>query len=113
MITTAPESLGLENLMDQMREAILRAEIATAAALAADIEIALAQLCMPLSAGAMTRIKDKAARNMACLDAARRGIRAASRRVNDVRNAAKCVQTYDWKGQRADIALAGPMAARF
>jgi hypothetical protein len=103
----------LEALMDRLRDAVLQADFATVSALGPKLEAALGQITGPLDAGALGRLKSKALRNAACLEAAKRGIRAALRRCEEVRSAGRGVQTYNGRGQKADIALAGPMAARY
>ena len=47
------------------------------------------------------------------LDAARRGTRAARRRIDEVRRAAQGLQTYDNRGKRADFLTVAQHAGRF
>lgn len=52
---------------------------------------------------ALMRLKAKAARNAACLQAAARGLRAARRRIEEVQTARQGLGTYDSKGKRAGL----------
>ena len=61
----------------------------------------------------MGRLQRKAEENAQLLDAARRGLRAARRRLEETRRVGAGLQTYDGKGRRADIVPGGPTAGRF
>ncbi|MCF8510044.1 MAG: hypothetical protein K9G43_01235 [Rhodobacteraceae bacterium] len=106
----------LEALLDDVRTAVRAANFSTLAQLAPQLEAALADLSEvsakndPATIG---RIKAKAEQNAPLLDAARRGISAARRRLEEVRRASKGLQTYDMRGHRAEIAPIGPTAGRF
>ena len=54
----------------------------------------------------MHRIRQKAARNTQCLQAAMKGIRAAQRRLAELRQASAGHVTYDQNGQRASLGAA-------
>jgi hypothetical protein len=51
----------------------------------------------------MRRLRDQAARNALCLQAAIKGIRAAQRRLAELRQAGAGHVTYDQNGQRASL----------
>jgi hypothetical protein len=51
----------------------------------------------------MRHVRDQAARNALCLQAAMKGIRAAQRRLSELRQASTGHVTYDHNGQRAAL----------
>jgi hypothetical protein len=67
-------------------------------------EAALTHLSGPTDARMAERLRDLAHRNAACLEAAARGIRAARRRVAEIRDAQTGTRTYDGNGQYQLIA---------
>lgn len=87
-----------------------------------DLRAALADLEADLGAGqesgapvaeaALARLRRKADRNAACLKGAARGLRAARRRIAEVRAAATGHGAYDATGQRLDQPDAGAMINR-
>lgn len=103
----------LESLLDDIRGRLAVADFAGLAGLAPALEATLANNALVKDPATLARVKAKAVENMTFLDAARRGVRAARRRMEEVRRATQGLQTYDGKGQRADIAPLGPMAGRF
>lgn len=103
----------LETLLDDMLSRLTTANFSGLKGLAPELEAALSDSMLANDPAALKRIKTKAVENMAFLDAARRGVRAARRRVEDVRRATQGLQTYNGKGQRSDIAPLGPTAGRF
>ena len=103
---------SVEQVLDQMHAAILHADFAALALLTPRLEAAMSALQRPNQA-ALDRIATKAARNGTCLQAAGRGIRAALRRVNEVRQTATGLVTYDGAGKRAAFGGPGQMARRF
>lgn len=102
----------IEHLLDQMHVAILVADFGTLAQLTPPLETALAGLRQPDQA-LLQRISRKAARNATCLQAAGRGVRAALRRLTEVRQNAAGLVTYDGAGKRAEYGGPGQMARRF
>ena len=102
----------LEPLLDQMHDAILAADFATLSLLALTLDAALVALNKADQA-LLQRISRKAARNAACLQAAGRGVRAAVRRLAEVRQNAAGLVTYDGAGKRAEHGGPGQMARRF
>lgn len=104
---------ALESLLDDMRARVRAADFAALAALAPQLEAALAELDRPRDDGVLRRLKMKADQNADLLDAARRGLRAARRRIEEARRTAQSLQIYDVRGRRADIAPVGATAGRF
>jgi len=103
----------LETLLDEVKSAVRIADFARLAQLAPQLETALANLAATAPRQALERLKRKAESNAALLDAARRGTRAARRRVEEVRRAAQGLQTYDNRGKRADFTTVSHPAGRF
>lgn len=103
---------SIERLLDQMHVAILAGDFATLVPLVPQLEAALTGLNRPDQA-LLQRISGKAARNAACLLAAGRGVRAALRRLGEVRQNAAGLVTYDGAGKRAEYGGPGQMARRF
>jgi hypothetical protein len=102
----------MERLLDQMHTAILTADFGALGPLAQALELALAGLDRPNQA-LLQRISHKAARNATCLQAAGRGVRAAVRRLAEVRQNAAGLVTYDGAGKRAAYGGPGQLARRF
>jgi hypothetical protein len=102
----------IDTLLDQMHAAILVADFAALGQLAAALEDALEMLKHP-DQHFLQQISRKAARNAACLKAAGRGVRAAMRRVAEVRQTAAGLVTYDGAGKRAEHVGPGKFARRF
>lgn len=99
------EAAALEALLDAMRGAILAGNLAALGPLGERAEQALTAPPVLAEADAR-RLREKAQRNMVCLEAAARGVRAARRRLAEVEAAASGgLGTYDAHGQRAQAAL--------
>lgn len=105
--------MQLEDLLNQMRLALLRADYAAAAGLVPAVEAALAALPARPDAGFLRRLAALAERNTACLDGARRGLRAARQRVADIQRAASGLNTYDVRGKASVLGQNGKLAGRF
>lgn len=103
----------LEVLLDDLSASVRAADFAALSRLAPRIEAALTDMQTPPDIAALRRLKAKADQNASLLDAARRGVRSARLRLDEVRRAAQNLQTYDVKGRRANIAPAGTTAGRF
>lgn len=107
----------LENVLDEVGNAARLANISQLGNLARRLEEALLNIehlgPKALSPAHLQRLKTKAEQNALLLDAALRGTRAARRRIEDVRQAAKGLQTYDNRGQRAEISIGITTAGRF
>jgi hypothetical protein len=107
----APQTT-LETILDEMRNCIKVADFSGLAVLAPQLDQAVSKV-RPKDAAELQRLKAKAAHNATLLEAARRGIGAARRRLDEARRAADGLQTYDGKGRRFDVATGGPTAGRF
>lgn len=103
----------LESLLDDVKTAVRLADFAQLAQLGPQLEVALDHLADTVPRQVLQRLKFKAEENAALLEAARRGTRAARRRVDEVRRAAQGLQTYDNRGKRADFATTPSPAGRF
>lgn len=107
----------LETLLDEVGLAVRKADFAALGALAPHLEAALAKVeavrIGPAQLPDLARLKAKSAQNAALLDAARRGMQAARRRVSDAQGAARGLQTYDIRGRRSEIVTSVTTAGRF
>ncbi len=103
----------IEVLLDLAHGAVAGARFAALAALAPQLEQALARFDPQRDAALLDRVRRKAARNAACLLAAGRGVRAAVRRIEEVRRAATGLVTYDGRGKRAVSGSSGTLSQRF
>lgn len=101
----------LETLLDRMQNCVKVADFSGLSDLLPALELALASL--PQDASTLTRLKAKAERNAALLDAAKRGISAARRRLDEARRVQQGLQTYDGKGRREHLSSVGSTAGRF
>lgn len=102
-----------DSVLDAVHAALLRGDLAALPALADSVERALAAVAAsdPVTAA---RLRAKARRNGHLLDAAARGLRAAQRRLDEVRGAAQGrVATYDGAGRRQTLSPEGRLAGRF
>jgi len=108
----SPNLTAIE-VLDQMHAAILAADFAALADLTPALESCL-DAVQGLQNGALARkIRAKAERNAACLQASGRGVRAAQRRLTDLRNAGSSFSTYDGSGRRETHGLTNNFARRF
>lgn len=103
----------IETLLDLAHGAVMAAQYATLAELGPKLEQALARFDPQRDAILLDRVRRKAARNAACLQAAGRGVRAAVRRIEEVRRTASGLVTYDGKGKRAQTSTGGTLSQRF
>jgi hypothetical protein len=89
-------------LLDRIHDALRAADYAALSALEQSL---LQEIARPaaLSAADLQLIRHRAERNAACLVAAQRGIRAARRRLAEIRGAASGLVTYDRAGKRAEV----------
>ena len=88
-------------LLDEIRTAVVGGDLG----LLADLSARLAREVETLEGDpALARaIRARAERNLMCLDAASRGVRAAQRRLDEIRKAASgTVTTYDGAGRRSE-----------
>ena len=104
----------LEATLEAVNTAVRRADFDQLGLLAPELDAALAHLEADRSAGPrLAQIVKIAEHNAMLLEAARRGLRAARRRVDETRRAASGLQTYDMRGQRAEIVTGSKTAGRF
>ena len=108
----AEAAARLEGLLDHMRSALLAGDTAALDPLGQETERILAEP-LKLSECDAQRLRDKAERNLACLLAAARGLRAARRRLAEVRAATSGgLATYDEHGHRAEARPAATLVQR-
>ncbi|HEX9858186.1 MAG TPA: hypothetical protein VGA75_07500 [Paracoccaceae bacterium] len=104
----------LEQLLDGMHRTLLAGDLAPLALLGADIDRLLARMEGVADRPQADRLRRKAARNAACLQAAARGVRAAQRRIAEIQAARLGLATYDGRGKRQDLPQgAGQLTRRF
>jgi hypothetical protein len=97
---------ALIRALDAVHTAILAGRIDDLGPLADRISAGSSDLSAA-SESQMRRIHSMAARNAVCLQAAMKGIRAAQRRLAELRAATSGHATYDQNGQRASLGTAG------
>lgn len=103
----------IETLLDLAHQAVMTAQYATLAGIGPQLEQAMARLGPQQDAAMLDRLHRKAARNAEGLLAAGRGVRAAVRRIEEVRRTASGLVTYDGKGRRAQTSTGGTLSQRF
>jgi hypothetical protein len=108
-----PIETDLETMMDAMHQAIISADFAQLQMLAPDLETALVELGPEVGQGAMARLQAKARRNAEAALAAGKGVRAAIQRLEDVRQTAAGLMTYDENGRRPAKTGGGELSRRF
>jgi orotidine-5'-phosphate decarboxylase len=106
----------LDRDLDRVLEILRRGDLAALPEEVAAIEAELASLAsrvapMP-SAAELDALRRKLARNALCLEGAARGIRAARRRIAEVRGAASGHAAYDASGRRVQVAARPASLAR-
>ncbi len=94
--------LRLEALIDAMHAALLAADYSALGQLSPELDTVLANLPKGINEKALERLRRKADRNAVSAAAAAKGVRSAIRRLNDVRQNAIGLVTYDENGQRAE-----------
>ena len=103
----------LHSLLEQVDEAVSRADLAGLADLATSLQTAIGSFDPASDPGLLRKLSERARRVTARLDAARRGVQSARRRLQDIRAASE-LRTYDRSGQTQSL-TAGPLptARRF
>ena len=99
-------------LLDQVYDALLHSDYGALPALSARLEAELQSPTDAMTQARLALIHRKADRNAACLLAAKRGIRAAQRRLSDIRTTASGLVTYDRSGHRAEVSESRSLAQR-
>jgi hypothetical protein len=102
----------IETILDDMRAHLKSANFEALAALTPSLETAM-QALADLPPDELEQIRKRAETNATLLQAARRGVIAARRRLDEVRRAGSGLQTYDIKGKRATLNPGGTTAGRF
>ena len=103
----------IERLLDEIAEHVRQGSLGSLAQMSEKLDLAVADLSTTATKAELERLRAKAEKNLRFLDAARRGIKAAKRRVDDARTVAQGLQTYDVKGKRSDITIRGSTTSRF
>lgn len=103
----------LDHLLDLAYAAVMKTDYAALEGIDAMISASLAQSGAPRDPVQLTRLQQKAARNAICLQSAAKGIRAAMRRLEEVRRATVGLATYDGKGRRVETGGQLRLRARF
>ena len=104
----------LEQILDCIHDAVVAGDLLLVRGLATELDSLLAELPRLHDQGLADRLRAKAARNAACLQAAARGVRAARRRMTEIRAVQDGLATYDGQGKRLDLAQnGGKLTQRF
>ncbi|AZB53848.1 hypothetical protein EBL89_00390 [Cereibacter sphaeroides] len=91
----------LDSLLDEIRRTVSAGDLAALPGLETRLAEALERL--PPEPARLAALRRKAEGNLACLAAAARGVRAARRRLEEIRQAASgTVVVYDGHGRRAE-----------
>ncbi len=91
---------ALEDVLDQERQAILAGRFDILARLMAEKSRLVDHAHASARPDLLIRVRDKATRNQALLQAASQGVRAVSNRLSRQETRAKPLQTYDRNGRR-------------
>ncbi len=100
---TALDGTSLENTLDLLHAAARAGDIVTLGAAGAALEADLATGAALGNPEQLVRLREKALRNQVILQAVARGIRAAQRRLDDIRSAGKELKTYDQRGKPRSV----------
>ncbi len=109
MRNAATEAICAE--LDGVYAALRAGRIEGLSAMAVRLEAGLASLADP-GAEALATIRHRAARNAACLAAAGRGVRAARRRIAEIRAIEAGCVTYDMHGRRDEAGASEGLLVR-
>jgi hypothetical protein len=94
----------LSRALDDVYAAIIAGHLDDLAGMAERITAALTNAGR-LTASQLRNLQKQAARNAICLEAAMKGVRAAQRRVTELRTANTGHLTYNQKGERAALGM--------
>lgn len=100
-------------LLDELHAALLRKDYNILAELGAALSRELDQPSQKLDAEALAVIRRKADRNAATLIAIQRGIRAAMRRLAEIKSVSNGMSTYDRSGRKYEDQKLRGLAARY
>lgn len=106
-------STDADLVLDAMHRALIAADFTALGQLTPALETALNLAQSSRDAALLHRLQQKAERNAACLLAAGRGVRAAQRRVAELRDANIGFATYDGRGKRSQHGLPTRLTQRF
>ena len=101
------------SLLDEVQAAVLRRDYGALAGLSRALEAELDHPSAMLNAAGLAVIARKAERNAATLVAVQRGIKAALRRMTEIKSVASGLVTYDRSGRKAAATVATGLTARF
>jgi hypothetical protein len=96
----------LQSLLDRIDDAVTRADLADLAELATDMDAAIRDFDPAADPKTSHALSESAGRVANRLDAARRGVQSARRRMQEIRAACE-LRTYDRAGQSHNLS-AGP-----
>lgn len=99
-------------LLDLAYEALLKSDFAALGGLSERLERELARGAARFGEAELRAIRQKANRNAVVLLAAQRGIRSARRRLEEIRDTAQGLVTYDRSGKRASVSEHRSLAQR-
>ncbi len=99
-------------VLDEVYAALVRSDFAGLAGLGQSLTLALDHLAPSITEADLRLIRRKADRNAACLLAAGRGIKAARRRLTEIRTTTQGLVTYDRSGKRAEISESRELVQR-
>lgn len=99
-------------LLDDIHATLLRRDYAALPALEAALTAELDRPSRKLDAAGLATIRRRADRNAATLVAVQRGIRAALRRIAEIKSVSAGTGTYDRSGRRAEPTTGRNLAAR-
>jgi hypothetical protein len=102
----------VEGLMDAMHAALLSADFDQLQRLTPDLETALLELGPQSNPKTLARLRAKSDRNAAAALAAGKGVRAAIQRLEEVRENATGLVTYDENGKRPLPRSGGELSRR-
>lgn len=93
----------LEQMLDRINAAVVAGNLLQLSEMAGEVDSLISDLPQLQDQKLADRLRAKAARNAACLRAAARGVRAARRRMTEIRAAQDGLATYDGQGKRQDL----------
>lgn len=99
----ASNANSLEEALDHLHTAARTGDLVAFAEAGTTLEAELAVGVAPGNPEQLVRLREKALRNQVILQAVARGIRAAQRRLEDIRNAGKELKTYDERGKPCSV----------
>lgn len=101
------------SLLDGVHQALLRGDYAALSPLTTALTAEVTALEQdPSHRDGLQSVARRATRNAQCLLAALRGVRAAQRRLADIRAAGSSLVTYDQKGRRAEVVAGRDLAKK-